>query len=189
MGYQKIQAKRKEIYAKHQVMLAFSHAAKGVNEALAKIQKAQANLEQTKQKMAADVGKLSTGGVAEFEVYKKSLLGMAQSTGLVRPLPLAPVEMVVLKAQTELAKMVRAYEEKLIAAMPKEIKPGMTFKDQTTGNILEVTTPAQKSPNINLSGDAAIFFKVKIFKPDGTAAGEMSRSLSDLKKNKYLNTQ
>lgn len=187
MGYKKIEEKRKELRQKQEVKYAFRDAVGRINEGLANIQKAISDVEHTKQELGRTIAGLDTGGIKEFEDYKKSLLAICNGWG-VRPLPLAPVEKVCRDAEAELRAMIAAWTDKLAAAFPKEVKPGMTFKNQSLDRIYEVLSPPEQAANANLKGDNAIFFKVKWWKADGEQGGGYSISLVDLKKMKYLNT-
>jgi hypothetical protein len=186
VGYKKIQEKRKEFSAKQDVLIKFRKAAEEINGKLAKVAQALKQLETSKQEVAAGISALNTGGVPEFEAYKKNLLGIAQG-GTPRPLPMDPVEKVVDGAETQLRVMIREYEDKLAAACPKDIKPGMTFKDPATGRVFEVRSLPEQSKNPNLKGDDAIWFDGVWF-TDGNAGSNSPTKLSSLKKYKYLKT-
>jgi hypothetical protein len=186
LGYKKIQDKRQELEAKQQVLFKFRSAATEVNAQIARAAEAARQLENAKSAIASSVGAMFTGGVPEFEAYKKSLLGIAKG-GTFRPLPMDPVEKVVKNADAELRAMLSAWEDKLAASCPKDIKPGMTFKDAPTGRIYEVKSSAEKATNPRLQGDAAIWFDGEFFK-DGKSAGKSPIDLASLKKMKYLKT-
>ena len=186
MGYKKIQEKRKELAARQEILFKFQKAAEEINSRLAKVAQAMKQLEASKQEVASGISSLNTGGIPEFDTYKKSLLGIAQG-GTPRPLPMDPVEKVVKGAADQLRAMVREYEDKLAATCPKDIKPGMTFKDPPTGRIYEVRSPPEKAQNPNLRGDDAIWFDGVWF-TDGTAGSNSPVKLSALKKMKYLKT-
>jgi hypothetical protein len=187
LGYKKIQAKRQEFAAKQAVMFKFRDAVREINLRSAKVAEAIKKLETAKDEIAASISSLHTGGVPQFEAYKKSLLGMTANVGTLRALPLDPVEKVVNGAEDELRAMVRAYEDKLAAACPKDIKPGMVFKRASDGTLFEVQSASRKATNPSLRGDDAIWFD-GVYITDGKPSGSTAANLTTLKKMKYLKT-
>ena len=180
MGYQKIQEKRKELNVKIEARSAFMDAAQSLNTVIG-------NIDKTKQQAVQKVGTLKTNGVAELEAYKSALLAYLGKLDAAKPPSLAPVIKLVDAAEKDLKIMIGAWEDKLAATCPKDVKPGMTFKDTPTQRIFEVKSGPEKSANEQLSGDKAIWFKGDWFK-DGAKTGSSSLSLADLKKYKYLHT-
>lgn len=186
MGYKTIQQKRAELQDKQKIKYAFRDSIEELNKGLADIEKAINNLGATRMAIEKRISALDTGGVKEFEDYKKSLIAVAQGWGA-RSLPMTPVDKVISEASKELSTMISAYEDKLAAAFPREVKPGMTFKHAPLKRIYEIKTGPTQATNINLKGDNAIWFKVH-FWTEGKDGGEVDINLTDLKKMKYLNT-
>lgn len=180
MGYAKIQAKRKELEEKVEVKCAFKDAAEKLNE-VARI------IEKAKQEVTQRISGLKTGGISELDAYKENLELFVHKLEAARAPSLQPIVKLVYEAEEELNKMVRAYEDKLAANCPKDVKPGMTFKDPSQQRIFEVKTGPTKATNINLRGDSALWFEVDIFK-DGVKSGSVDLNSADLKKMKYLRT-
>ena len=180
MGYKKIQAKRDELSAQVDAKNEFVDAAKSLEDVLGSVQK-------TKQQISQKVGSLKTGGVSELEAYKADLLAFIGKLEAAKPPPIEPVIKLAAAAEKEMKAVISAWEDKLAASCPKEVKPGMTFKQLNTQRIYEVKTPPRKANNPNLAGDDAVFFNGDWFK-DGAKAGSCQVKLSDLKKMKYINT-
>jgi hypothetical protein len=90
-------------------------------------------------------------------------------------------------ADKEVNDMVKAYEDKLTAACPKDIKPGMTFKNPARQTIFEVKKGPEKATIENLQGDEALWFGGDRWK-DGVKTGQCQFNLANLKKMKYLHT-
>lgn len=166
MGYQTIVAHRKQLAEKIKVYEALVASARSVTGQMAKIADAQKKLEAESMKiwdvvnkMAADMSKLDTKGVKEFEDFRQSLVGLA-SSGSMRPLPTKPLEMVVGKMRGEVEKEHRDWIEKLAANMPADLKPGMVLIDKTIGNEYEIKAGPKKATNVNLKGDDAIYYDI-----------------------------
>lgn len=165
MGLKTIAALREELEKKAKALEAFELAAKTFVETHAKIQeshdnvqKAYENVEKLRTANHGKVMALDTLGIKEFEDYKKSLVQVYSHWGPERPLPLKPLRDVVMKQQAAVNEAVKARVEKLAAAFPKEIKKGMVFKFEPTGVLWEITSEATESKNINLKGDAKIWY-------------------------------
>ncbi|HKC29749.1 MAG TPA: hypothetical protein VKB75_17165 [Jatrophihabitans sp.] len=189
MGYQTIQAHRKELNEKIKVFEALVASAKSVTGQMAKIAEAQKKVEAEAekiytvlQKMATEMEKLDTKGVKEFEEFRQSLvaLGSGNSRSM-RPLPTKSIEVAVSRMRGEVEKEQRAWIEKLAANMPAELKPGMVLIDKTIGNEYEIKSGPQTSKNPNLSGDAAIFYDVICYRNGSKSEFPMTKA--DLKKN------
>ena len=160
---------------------AFMDAAQSLNDVLA-------NMDRTKTQVLQRIGTLKPCGVPEMEAYKSGLLAYLGKLDTVKPPSLDGVEKLVQAAQKDLKIMISAWEDKLAASCPKDVKPGMTFKDVPSQRILEIKSGPEKAENKNLVGDQSVWFKGDWFK-DGVKTGSSSVSLADLKKYKYLNTQ
>jgi len=180
MGYKKIQEKRKELSAQMEAKSAFMDAAKGLNDALS-------NVEKTKQQVMQRMGTLKTGGISELEQYKSGLLTYLGKLDAAKPPSIDSVVKVVDAAEKEMKAMLSAWEDKLAASCPKDVKPGMTFKDVPNQRIFEVKSGPTNGNNDNLTGDKAIWFAGDWFK-DGAKTGSCQLNLADLKKYKYLKT-
>jgi hypothetical protein len=180
MGYKKIQEKRKELSAKMEARSAFMDAAQSLNTVLG-------NVDKTKQQAMQKMGTLKTDGMAELEAYKSALLAYLGKLDAAKPPSLDAVVKLVDAADKDLKAMIGAWEDKLAASCPKDVKPGMTFKDTPTQRIFEIKSGPEKAANGNLAGDQAVWFKGDWFK-DGAKTGSTSLSLADLKKYKYLHT-
>jgi|KBSSwiStaDraftv2_1062776.scaffolds.fasta_scaffold381820_2 hypothetical protein len=181
MGYKKIQAKREELSNKKFAKQQFLSAAESLVEICKQIGKTKSAIQQ---KMAS----MNTAGVPEFESYKKSILALTQKMETLLPPSLDPIHRVVDEAEDEVERMVQQYQEKLLAAFPGEVKVGMTFKDKGLKRVCQIMAPGVKSPNLNLQGDDAMWFKVHYWNDDGKDGSDGQVKLSDLKKMKYLNT-
>jgi hypothetical protein len=181
VGYKKIQEKRKELQAQSEIKSAFFDAAKSLDDLFGTVEK-------TRQQISQKIGALKPSGVSELEAYKTSLLAVVGKLAAAKPPSIDPVWNVVRTAEKEVENMVSAYEDKLAAACPKDVGPGMTFKDPATKRIFEVKTQAEKAKNENLQGDQSFWFKCDLWK-DGAKTGESSVSLAQLKKMKFLKTQ
>jgi hypothetical protein len=180
MGYKKIQEKRAQLAAQVAVKSAFVDAAQSLEDVLG-------NVEKTKQQVSQKVGALKTGGISELEAYKTSLLAFIGKLEAAKPPSLDPVIKMADAADKEMKAMMSAWEDKLAASCPKDVKPGMTFKQVNTQRIYEIKSPPQKATNPNLTGDQAIFFDGDWYK-DGVKAGSSQTKLADLKKMKYIHT-
>lgn len=180
MGYKKIQEKRNELNAKMEARSAFLDAAKSLTGVID-------NVDKTKQQVMQKMGTLKTGGTAELEAYKSALLAYLGKLDAAKPPSLDAIVKLVDQADKDLKAMVSAWEDKLAASCPKDVKPGMTFKDTPTQRIFEIKSGPEKASNGNLEGDKGLWFKGDWFK-DGAKTGSSSVSLADLKKYKYLHT-
>jgi hypothetical protein len=180
MGYKKIQEKRNELSAQKEAKSAFVDAAKSLEDVLG-------NVDKTKQQIMQKMGTLKTGGIPELEAYKSGLLAYLGKLESTKPPSLDPVIKLVDAADKEMKAMINAWEDKLAASCPKDVKPGMTFKDTPTARIFEVKSGPTESKNGNNTGDQAIWFAGDWYK-DGAKTGSCQLSLADLKKYKYIKT-
>lgn len=180
MGYKKIQEKRKELSAQTDARRTFMEAAQNLDDVLS-------NVEKTRQQVSQKLSTLKTCGVPEFEAYKSELVACLGRLDAAKPPSLEPISRFAANASRDLDRMIQDYENKLAAACPKDVKPGMTFKDTHYGRIYEVTKGPMQATNENLKGDAAIWFDGNFYK-DGSKTGSCEMSLAELKKYKYLRT-
>lgn len=193
MGYAKIEAKKKEYAEKNEAKKQFLKAAQEINTALANIQKmqkkieeAQSNYYKTLEKTAQTASTLNTYGVKEFEACKKALLEQCRDPKP-EPVDTHPVEIALNRLQVETTMMVIAWMEKLEKSVPKDVKPGMVFKDYGGKQLYEITAGPKQSTNANLPGDKGVFFDAVIRTYEGAAKGKTTMlSLADLKKCKYV---
>lgn len=188
MGYQTIQAHRKELNEKIKVFEALVASARSLTGQMAKIAEAHKKVEAESmkiwdvlQKMAKDMEKLETKGVKEFEDFRQSLVALGNGgSGSMRPLPTKPIEVAVSRMRTEVEKEQRAWVEKLAANMPAELKPGMVLIDKTIGNEYEIKAGPYAATNTNLHGDAAIIYDIICYR-DGKKS-EFPLSKAELKR-------
>ena len=180
MGYKKIQAKRDELTAQVAMRTTFMDAAQSLNDVLA-------NVDRTRQQVLQKVGMLKPCGVPEMEAYKSGLVAYLGKLDTAKLPSLDGIEKLVQAAEKDIKIMIKAWEDKLAASCPKDVKPGMTFKDVPSQRILEIKSGPTKAENKNLEGDQAVWFTGDWFK-DGNKTGSSPVCLADLKKYKYLKT-
>lgn len=194
MGYETIQRHRRQLDDKMASYEKLLGAAKAISTQMDKIlqhvqqlEKEQAQMVAVLDKVAADMDKLDTKGIKEFEDYHKSLVAISQG-GNWRPLPTKPLDAVISKMRADIANEQWAWIDKLTANAPAEIKPGMVFANKQMGWIYEIKSGPTKAQNTNLRGDDGIFFQfVRYDKDDKKYEGSISKSdLSPKKGIKFI---
>jgi hypothetical protein len=159
MGYKTIQAKRNELSKRVDVFDKLVGAAKSISVQMEKITKQEEQMKAVLAKVSAEMDKLDTKGIKEFDDYKKSLIGIANG-GQMRLLPSAPLEHVVMQMRKNVDTEYWAWVEKQAANTPAQIQPGMVFVDKKMGWTYEIKSAGKAATNANLKGDAAIFYDV-----------------------------
>lgn len=177
MGLKKIAELRKLLDAKQEMFKEFRRAADEFNKTYAKIAAAFEGVEKLRSENLARIERLETHNIKEFDDYRKALVAVYAGWGN-RPLPLKPLEVVIEKQRDALEAEKKKLVDKLIAAMPAEVKPGMVFKLLRSGELCEITSAKAESTNVNLKGDERLWYDYK------TEAGRTGQTnLKDLKTN------
>lgn len=159
MGYKTIQIKRNELNERVEVFDKLVGAAKSISVQMEKITKQQQQMKTVLAGVSAEMDKLDTKGIKEFDDYKKSLIAITNG-GPMRPLPSLPLERVVNQMRKSVDAEYWAWVDKLAANTPAQIQPGMVFINKKMGWTFEIKSVAQQSKNPNLKGDEATFYDV-----------------------------
>jgi hypothetical protein len=177
MGYQKIEAKKKELFEKCEAYDEFVKVADKLNSRLAEVKKAVQAVKKQREETAKMAQQLKTCGVKEFELLRLDLLA-AGNDEYPEPVSLDRAEKFIKESKAAIDQEVNVWLDKLAASFPANITAGMSFKNSGFKQVLTVLGP-EKVNNPNLKGDAAIWFKVKYM--DGKETS-ISRELLSPKK-------
>jgi hypothetical protein len=192
MGIQKITQKQKELSDQQIVLRLFYEVADKLQASLTRVLKAGQENEEAwqklfkqKEKLIPAIQNLPTVRVKEFEAYKDHMLDLCTTNSFAGELkPIAPLKKAVDNTAAEVQQMMSAWLEKQEAAMPKEWKKGMVFRDYTGWRVIELTSDAEKATNVNLQGDFALFYKFKFKSLKVDKEGTGTDSKGSLLKNK-----
>lgn len=182
MGAATIKAKRAEMAKKIEEMKKFAEQGTKIQQALLALKKQEAelqknmdeigkkqeNLLKVKAAVKADASKLQSA-VPEFIQYRDTVLKSTDVFNMPVPDP-SVLKKVIDKDQKEINDLVVAWIEKLTAAFPKDIRPGMLFKCYADETVYEVVKGPTQATNKLLKGDAALWFDLKGI--DGSKVGQ-----------------